>query len=62
MRLCVGHSQDQLQQHAAGDERSQYLHGILTQLTKNFGLNAIIANLVGAVAGYYVTYGVQALN
>ncbi len=30
--------------------------------TKNFGWNAIIASLLGAVAGYYVTYGVPALN
>ena len=30
--------------------------------TKNFGWNAIIASLAGAVAGYYVTYGVPALN
>ncbi|MGP2502509.1 hypothetical protein ACTUSN_14075 [Pantoea ananatis] len=30
--------------------------------TKNFGWDAIIDSLVGAVAEYYVTYGVQALN
>ena len=32
MRFCIGHSQGQLQQHAAGDERPEHLHGVHTQL------------------------------
>lgn len=30
--------------------------------TKNFGWSAIVASLIGALTGYYVTYGVPALN